>query len=104
MDSSAIEIIENPLHNEKSGNGTDHEPTHMIEVSVNSKEIARVVLGNLSCKHFGLIGFATLLTMLLVSAVHLVIFFAYAGLGFEKNSTVLFSHPKKGAKQHTTTK
>ena len=24
--------------------------------------------------------------------------------GFEKNNTVLFSHPKKGAKQHTITK
>ena len=24
--------------------------------------------------------------------------------GFENNNTVLFSHPKKGAKQHTTTK
>ena len=28
----------------------------------------------------------------------------FDSLGFEKNNTVLFSHPKKGAKQHTTTK
>ena len=28
----------------------------------------------------------------------------FDSLGFEKNNTVLFSHPKKGAKQHSTTK
>jgi len=28
----------------------------------------------------------------------------FDSLGFEKNNTVLFSHPKKGAKQHATTK
>ena len=28
----------------------------------------------------------------------------FDSLGFKKNNTVLFSHPKKGAKQHATTK
>ena len=28
----------------------------------------------------------------------------FDSLGFEKNNTVLFSHPIRGAKQHTTTK
>ena len=64
MDTNAIEIIENPQHNEQSDSDIDHEPTlananstRKRALSVNSKEIARAVLNNLSCKHIGWIGF-----------------------------------------------
>ena len=61
MDTNAIEIIENPQHNEQSDSAIDHEPTlananstRKRALSVNSKEIARAVLNNLSCKYIGL--------------------------------------------------
>eukprot|EP00943_MAST-04B_sp_MAST-4B-sp1_P000194 g194.t1 len=81
-----MELTENPQHNGQSNSDVDHKSTDVSAayntrkraLSVNSKQIVRAVLNNLSWRHIGWIGFAALFTMLLVSAGQFIIFFVYA--------------------------